>query len=70
MHHRALCVLALGTLGKSGGGDPAGMGGGVEHLWGGDSEGLGREAESENRWGGKGSRSDRVLAPHSQPRLR
>lgn len=28
MHHRALCVLALGTLGKSGGGDPAAKGGG------------------------------------------
>lgn len=27
MHHRALCVLALGTLGKGGGGGPAGMGG-------------------------------------------
>lgn len=34
MHHRALCVLALGTLGKSGGGDPAGRGGGAPLGWG------------------------------------
>lgn len=27
MHHRALCVLALGTLGKDGGGGPSGHGG-------------------------------------------
>lgn len=68
MHHQALCVPALGTLGKGGGGGPAGMGGGA--LWGGDSEGWGREAENESRWGGKGSRSDRMPAPHSKPRLR
>lgn len=67
MHHQALCVPALGTLGKGGGGGPAGMGG-AERLWGGDGEGWGREAENESRWGGKGSRSDRVLAPHSKPR--
>lgn len=34
MHHRALCVLALGTLGKGGGGGPAGMGGGAPLGWG------------------------------------
>lgn len=40
MHHRVLCVFALGTLGKSGGGDPAGMGGwstsgvGTVKAWG------------------------------------
>jgi hypothetical protein len=44
--------------------------GGAERLWGGDSKGWGRKAENESRWGGKGSRSDRVLAPHSKPRLR
>lgn len=27
MHHQALCVLALGTLGKDGGGGPSGHGG-------------------------------------------
>ena len=43
---------------------------GAERLWGGDSEGWGREAENESRWGGKGSRSDRVLVPHSKPRPR
>lgn len=68
MHHRALCVLALGTLGRVGEGAQRAWG--AERLWGGDIEGWGREAENESRWGGKGSRSDRVLAPHSKPRLR
>lgn len=70
MHHRALCVLALGTLGKGGGGGP------FEHGHGGPgaSEGTvmagGRDAENESRWRGRGSRSYRVLVPHSQPTLR
>lgn len=45
MHHRALCVLALGTLGEGGGGGQRAWG--VERLWGGDSEGWLGESSRE-----------------------